>query len=271
MEGTTEPILAILGHPIAGNPSQFAIERALKEMDLDWRVLSFDVAESDVAAALDGFDVLGIRGVLVDVSVSRAASEWYRQRRNLNVDQMPAIDCLYRDQDGQLIGTCELEQWVGQIVDAVAKTEQVDSVADDETESAGTSDLIESGESTESELLWICVGESDAVAGSICALPHCQAIQGPLDTEHVAEANVIVLTEPTELEIEDWPSDDGSTVVIDLADGHPERARLSELGYRVVDEMERRDATLAACLLRWTGQLPQSETIRDAMEEYLGV
>ena len=48
MDGTTEPIIAVIGHPIAGNPSQLALERALRAMDLDWRVLSFDVKPDDM-------------------------------------------------------------------------------------------------------------------------------------------------------------------------------------------------------------------------------
>ena len=38
MEGTTEPILVVIGNPIAGNPMQFAIERSLRALELDWRV-----------------------------------------------------------------------------------------------------------------------------------------------------------------------------------------------------------------------------------------
>ena len=55
MDGTTEPIIAVLGHPIAGNPSQFAFESALQSMELDWRVVSFDVSPEDIPAALQGF------------------------------------------------------------------------------------------------------------------------------------------------------------------------------------------------------------------------
>ena len=62
MDASTEPIIAVIGHPIAGNPSQFAVERALQSMDFDWRVLSFDVLPEDVASALEGFAVTGIAG-----------------------------------------------------------------------------------------------------------------------------------------------------------------------------------------------------------------
>ncbi len=96
MDGTTEPIIVVIGHPIAGNPSQFALERALRAMKLDWRVLSFDVKPEDVAAALEGFSVTGIAGVLIDPSVAAPASQWYADRTS---SDFAIIDCLCRDDE----------------------------------------------------------------------------------------------------------------------------------------------------------------------------
>ena len=76
MDRTTEPVIAVLGHPIAGNATQFALERAFAAMQIDWRVLSFDVAPSKLHLALEGLDVLGVEGVLIDPSLSDAAKLW---------------------------------------------------------------------------------------------------------------------------------------------------------------------------------------------------
>ena len=93
----------------------------------------------------------------------------------------------------------------------------------------------------------------------------------PPDPQRVLQADFIVLAETGEVDAEDWPADDGSTIVIDLTEGHPERDRLEELGYHFVDEFERRSATLAGCLRRWTGLPAPHDVICDAIEEYLGV
>ncbi len=346
MEGTTEPILTILGNPIAGNPSQFAIERALDDMNLEWRVLSFDVREADIPAALDGLEVLGIRGVLVDSSVSRAVANWYAAKHSQQDGAPLAIDCLYRDRDGLLRGSCELGDWftAAEAAKTIAESTQpnagspqatfdasqadptVDQLADrgDQTSPraeqggiragqafagtgsdradtdsglAGTdsdradtdSDRADTGaiqlnagsiSSTQAaaessfpvaEEAWIWLGDDAAGESPSRAVPRYEQLDLPPDPQRVSRAGFIVLAETGELEAEDWPSDDGSTIVIDLTDGHPERDRLEDLGYRFVDESERRSVTLSGCLRRWTGLQPPHDVICDAIEEYLGV
>ncbi|MDG2222977.1 MAG: hypothetical protein P8L85_16475 [Rubripirellula sp.] len=388
MEGTTEPILTILGNPIAGNPSQFAIERALDDMNLEWRVLSFDVREADIPAALDGLEVLGIRGVLVDSSVSRAVANWYAAKHSQQDGAVLAIDCLYRDRDGLLRGSCELGDWftAAEAAKPIAESTQpnagspqatfdasqadptVDQLADrgDQTSPRAEQGGIRAGQAfagtgsdradtdsglagtdsglagtdsdradtdsdragtdsdradtdsdradtdsdradtdsgradTDSGLAgtgaiqinagsisstqaaaessfpvaeeaWIWLGDDAAGESPSRAVPRYEQLDLPPDPQRVSRADFIVLAETGELEAEDWPSDDGSTIVIDLTDGHPERDRLEDLGYRFVDESERRSVTLSGCLRRWTGLQPPHDVICDAIEEYLGV
>lgn len=297
MEGTTttEPILAILGHPIAGNPSQFAIERALREMELDWRVLSFDVSVDNIPTALEGFHVLGIRGVLVDPSVSHAVARWARGKMltvspeeaastdqpseptetssDLNVQNdskhasdneasdvslgeadtstLPTVDCLYRDEHGQFRASCELANWLSLTITKI----DASGVTHDPDESSA----------------WVWIGEPDQEAIPICAIPRGKVISLPPDPNTLENATFIVIFDQRELELEDWPRDDGSTIIIDLTPGHPNRQQLEALGYRVIDEMERRLATLCGCLMRWSEKDAPREVISDALEEYLGV
>lgn len=60
-----QPIACVIGHPIAGNPTQFAIEKALAAADLDWRFLSVDVAEKDLRDAIRGIRAMGFRGAWI--------------------------------------------------------------------------------------------------------------------------------------------------------------------------------------------------------------
>ncbi|MEM9825680.1 MAG: hypothetical protein AAF958_03785 [Planctomycetota bacterium] len=75
MDGSTEPMVCFIGHPIAGNPSQLAMERALRSVGLDWRVLSLDVAPADIVAAVEGLRVCGFRGLLIDPTAQPATLE----------------------------------------------------------------------------------------------------------------------------------------------------------------------------------------------------
>ncbi|MEM6980344.1 MAG: hypothetical protein AAF539_11820 [Planctomycetota bacterium] len=74
MDATTEPIIAVIGDPIGGNPTQFALETALHHQGIDARVLSFQIPESRIAMAVDGMAALGFRGVWVDRSLNKAVT-----------------------------------------------------------------------------------------------------------------------------------------------------------------------------------------------------
>ena len=247
MDGTTEPVVAVIGHPIAGNPSQFAFERALAAMRLDWRVISFDVAPEAISAALDGAQVLGLRGILLDSNVSDAAALWCRQRQG----EIDRIDCLYRDSDGQFLGCNQQRAWV-------------DKKIVEHQESLGR-DL--------SGCLWLGdqVDSSRIEAVLFSNPPIATAPQ----LDEIVAADVVVIAdvggEPVTLEVDDWPPGKKSTLVVDLTDGHPDIDRIQSLGYQVLTLEQRRIGTLRRCLKRWTGVDSSADVIHDAVEEYLAV
>lgn len=59
---SVQPILVLLGHPIAGNPTQFMMERAFAHHELDWRYLSVEVLPEHLADAVRGIRAMGFRG-----------------------------------------------------------------------------------------------------------------------------------------------------------------------------------------------------------------
>ncbi len=74
MDGTAEPIIAIIGHPIAGNPTQFALETGFHAAQVECRVLSVDLPAERVSAAIAGMDAMNFRGIWVTPSCKDAAS-----------------------------------------------------------------------------------------------------------------------------------------------------------------------------------------------------
>ncbi|TWU54439.1 hypothetical protein Poly51_31580 [Rubripirellula tenax] len=242
MDGTTEPIIAVIGHPIAGNPSQFAIERALAAHQLDWRVLSFDVHPEHIAAALEGFKVTGIAGVVIAPSVMRVAADWYATKTGMPAT---AIDCLYRDEDLQFRATYEQQAWVDGIMDSHAPANR----------------------------LWIG-DRDDTLPISVDNFSDADFAANPT-IETIAAANLIVLAgnvgDITNLDVDEWPSNDGSTVVVDLTEEHPYEMAITDLGYQWIGCHQRWVGMLSRCFERWTGIKPTDEVISDAIEEYLGV
>lgn len=71
--GPLQEIVAVLGSPAAGNPSQYLFERAFASIGLDWRIITCDVATEGLAAALAGIEAMGFRGCLVAAPLRRPA------------------------------------------------------------------------------------------------------------------------------------------------------------------------------------------------------
>ncbi|MEI6240683.1 MAG: NAD(P)-binding domain-containing protein [Planctomycetia bacterium] len=69
-----QEIIALLGCPAAGNPAQYLYERALAEAGLDWRFLTLDVAPERVGAAIAGVDAMGFRGCVLSGPLRGAAT-----------------------------------------------------------------------------------------------------------------------------------------------------------------------------------------------------
>ncbi|MGI9470775.1 MAG: hypothetical protein ACR2NZ_04545 [Rubripirellula sp.] len=242
MDGTTESIIVVIGDPIAGNPVQFAAERALRSLRLDWRVLSFDVKPEHVATALGGFDVTGIDGVFVDPSLCDQAREWLAARNEVKPE---SIDSLYRDDQGQFVGANEQREWIDEQIARHGGDRRV-WIGDHGPNAAATCEGFEMHDNVPSDL-----------------------------GEVTANADVIVISDragkPVELEPDEWADNDGGTLVIDLTNGHPDFSRIKQRGYRVVCENERRIGTLQRSLHRWTGEYASADVIHDAIEEYLSV
>ncbi|WP_164103915.1 hypothetical protein [Candidatus Laterigemmans baculatus] len=101
-ETAIPPLLGVVGHPIAGNPMQFAMERALAAANLEWRFLSFDVPPERLAAAVAGVDALGFRGLAVAPPHSAAVLELVpRHSQSARIGRW--ADAIHRGDDGCLI------------------------------------------------------------------------------------------------------------------------------------------------------------------------
>ena len=308
MDGTTEPIIAVIGHPIAGNPSQFAIERALAALELEWRVLSFDVHPDHIAAALEGFKVTGIAGVMIDPSVRPIAANWYATKVKETADQAKR-DVAIKLADAQRVAassetpaavnqagsgtidqaTAEVGQKPKSILDpAILVIQSIDCLYRDKSmqfrasceQQGWVDELVAEYES--SARLW--VGARDVSLPIQLSQFEDANVVRSASPDRIANARVIVLgnrkkirasendaPEPVKLDLEDWPANDGSTTIIDLTDEHPAGESIVRLGYRWVGSHQLRVATLTRCFNRWTGHDSSPDVISDAIEEYLGV
>lgn len=62
MSNSLQEILALFGYPVAGNPTQYIMEKALARAGLDWRYLTVEIAPELLADAIRGARAMGFRG-----------------------------------------------------------------------------------------------------------------------------------------------------------------------------------------------------------------
>ena len=60
-----QDVCCLMGDPIAGNPTQYMLEKAFAVADLDWRFLTFEVTAQDFEAALRGARIFDFQGVML--------------------------------------------------------------------------------------------------------------------------------------------------------------------------------------------------------------
>ena len=63
MENTTQPILCCVGAEVAGEPTQFLMERTCSAAHLDWRVITVEVTADELQHAWQGMSVMRFRAV----------------------------------------------------------------------------------------------------------------------------------------------------------------------------------------------------------------
>ncbi|MBI2823809.1 MAG: shikimate dehydrogenase [Planctomycetia bacterium] len=59
---TLQEICALLGQAVAGNPTQYMMEKTFAHHGLDWRYLTLEVAPEDLGDAIRGMRAMGFRG-----------------------------------------------------------------------------------------------------------------------------------------------------------------------------------------------------------------
>jgi len=100
-----EPIprlFALLGDPVAGNPTQEIVEDAFRRLGLDWRYVSTRVRPDDLAAAVAGLRALGFAGAHVTVP-HKVAVVPLLDELSAAARAIGAVNCIVAH-DGRLIG-----------------------------------------------------------------------------------------------------------------------------------------------------------------------
>lgn len=97
-----QEIVCCMGQPVAGNPTQFMIERAFAAAGLDWRYLTLEVAPEHLADAIRGFRAMGFTGGNLTIPHKVAVIQ-HLDGLSEAAELMGAVNCINRVGD-KLIG-----------------------------------------------------------------------------------------------------------------------------------------------------------------------
>ncbi|MBH55905.1 MAG: shikimate dehydrogenase [Planctomycetaceae bacterium] len=91
-----------MGQPVAGNPTQFMMERAFADCELDWRYLTLEVPAENLRDAMAGFRAMGLRGGNFTIPHKVEVIQ-YLDNLSEAAERMGAVNCV-NVVDGKLIG-----------------------------------------------------------------------------------------------------------------------------------------------------------------------
>ena len=91
-----------MGQPVAGNPTEFMMERAFAAARLDWRYLTCEVPPENLASAVQGMRAMGFRGGNFTIPHKVAVIQ-YLDELSESAKLMGAVNCV-NIQDNRLIG-----------------------------------------------------------------------------------------------------------------------------------------------------------------------
>lgn len=101
-DSAIQDIVCCFGNPMAGNPTQFVMQRALADLRLDWRCLTLEVATEDLEDAVRGIRAFGFKGASLDLP-HKVAVVPYLDQLTESAEKVGAVNCIYRVDD-QLVG-----------------------------------------------------------------------------------------------------------------------------------------------------------------------
>lgn len=91
-----QQICACFGQPVAGNPTQYMMERAFAHHGLDWRYLTLEVPPEQLGDAVRGLRAMGFRGGNI-TKPHKVTVLQYLDRTSEAAGLMGAVNCILRD------------------------------------------------------------------------------------------------------------------------------------------------------------------------------
>lgn len=276
-----QEICTLFGQPVAGNPTQYVIEKAFAHHGLEWRYLTLEVSPENLADAVRGMRAMGFRGGNI-TKPHKAAVVESLDRLSESAAIMGAVTCIVRE--GHLL--------VGENTDGKGFMRSLRGVCDPAGKRVV---LFGAGEAA------LAIGVELALAGAVgITLVNRGAERGRklvellnskthttatlavwagdyavgADAEIVVNATSIGMHEPDARVPVDFDGAAKGIVAADVVANPPDTRFLTEArahGATTLDGLGMIVNQAAIAFQLWTGIEPDTNVMREAVEEFLGV
>jgi shikimate dehydrogenase len=270
-----QEIVALLGCPAAGNPAQYLFERAIEAAGIDWRFVTFDVEPARIGEAIAGVSALGLRGCILAGPLQEAAAA-------LMATMTPSATF----SGGVSLVDRQPEGLVGHMTDGRGVVEALRSHIDP----ASTHVLILGGgpvaRATALELalarcpgIVVCDSQTDRAEATVAAingLDDAAATMLPWEPTLEIPAAVGIIVSVLAADGPESPPGliglRGDMVVADLPlvpQPSPLIALAAAAGACTIDGLEIHAEKMAIDFQAWTGTKPDTDMLREALDEFL--
>ena len=276
---SVQPVLALLGHPVAGNPTQYMIEKAFAHHQLDWRYLSLEVAPEDLGDAVRGMRAMGLLGGNC-IDPHQQTVLQHLDGANRTAELTGVVNCILR-QDGRLIGDNTVGrgmlQSLGRRVDPAGKRIVLLGAGRAARAIGAELALAEAAEITVVNrteppgraLVKLLVDELESAASSVVWEDDYQV---PAETDVLINATSIGFGDAEARVPLDLRNVTPEVIVADVTANPPRTRLLHEAhsrGCRTLDGLEMFIDQAAISFKLWTGVDPDLVVMREAVEEFL--
>jgi shikimate dehydrogenase len=276
-----QEICCCFGQPVAGNPTQYMMERAFAQLGLDWRYLTLEVAPQDLGDAVRGMRAMGFRGGNV-TKPHKVEVIQYLDRASAAAGLMGAVNCITRDG----------RELVGENTDGKGFVQSLRGVTDPAGKKivllgaggAARAIGVELGLAGAAEITVVnrATDRGQALADLLANQVKISARFAPWEGDYAVPAGTDVLINATSIGLFE-PSArvpiDAKTlttgmVVADVV-FNPSDTRLlktaRDRGCKALDGLGMLVNQGVIAFKVWTGQDPDPVLMRDAIEEFLGI
>jgi shikimate dehydrogenase len=276
-----QEVCTLFGQPVAGNPTQYMMEKAFAHHGLEWRYLTLEVTPEDLADAVRGMRAMGFRGGNITRPHKVSVAPWL-DRLSDAAAMMGAVNCIVRE-DRQLVGEntdgkgfmrslAGLTDPAGKRIVLFGSGGAARAIGI-ELALAGAAGITVINRSPErgQELVDLLTSKTPAAA-TLVVWQGDYAVPG--DVEIIVNATSIGMNDPDARVPVDFSGAAKNIVVADVVASPPDTRFLAEArghGATTLDGLGMIVNQAAIAFELWTGIEPDTQVMRDAVEEFLGV